>query len=118
MIPHSQKLRVAVPSFCRQGELYAFQTDYVDYLIPASIVLTFKCCVVCCLAGVFPPTVNLFHKDTLLGTTGNSPVYGVVLISKVLNVHMSMQRMSNGAEQWCQWCPVILHDVLYPTYVC
>ena len=29
------------------------------------------------------------------------PVYGGVLISVGLNVHMSMSGMSNGTQQWC-----------------
>ena len=40
------------------------------------------------------------QQDTI-GTTVNCPVYGSVLVSEVLYVHMSMQGMSNGAEQRC-----------------
>ena len=47
----------------------------------------------------YPVKWNLYSKDTT-GTTINYPVYGGVLISEVLNVDMSMQEMSNGAEQW------------------
>ena len=36
-----------------------------------------------------------------MGTAASCPVHGGVLISGGLNVHMSMQGMSNGAEQWC-----------------
>ena len=43
---------------------------------------------------------NLYNKDSTR-TIINCPVYRGVLISEGLNVHMSMQRLSNGAEQWC-----------------